>query len=163
MMMELTKYLSPERIRQGVLCSSKKRALEIVGDIIAEQFGIKEKCCTEHLFNREKMGCTGIGGGIALPHTKLPEGDTPMAVFLQLETPIDYQSNDKREVDLIYALFIPEQECVGCRDLLSNLAKKLTNKALSKQLRVAQSVDEIWEIFQYFDRIGENNQEMAFS
>lgn len=160
-MTKLTEYLSPDSIRQGVFCSSKKRALEMIGDIIAEQQGVDEQVCFEHLLSREKMGCTGIGGGIALPHAKLSEGDKPVAVFLQLAAPIDYHSADRREVDLIYALLIPQHCCPACSTVLSDLAKKLTNKTLNKQLRAAQSADEIFEIFQYFDQTLEEDNDKS--
>jgi len=152
-MVKLTQYLSPSRIRQGVLCSSKKRVLELLGEIVSEQSNIAEQLCFEQLLNREKMGCTAIGNGIALPHAKLPEGSEPIAVFLQLATPIDYHAADHREVDLVYALFIPEQCCSQCSNLLADLAQRLSHKALSKQLRAAQSADEIWEILAYVDSI----------
>ncbi|TCP97742.1 phosphotransferase IIA-like nitrogen-regulatory protein PtsN [Cricetibacter osteomyelitidis] len=160
-MAKLTQFLLPQNIRQGILCSSKKRALEMVVDIVAEQLGLDEQLCFEQIFSREKMGCTGIGGGIALPHAKLPQGDKPIAVFLQLATPVDYHSADRREVDLIYALLIPAQSCSVCASVLPDLAKQLSDKALNKQLRAAQSADEIWEIFQYFDAYNENKSEVA--
>lgn len=128
-MTKLTEFLSPENIRQGIVVSSKKRALEIVGKIIAESINNKASniinneeqqdkddneiiCpieCFSNLFKREKLGTTGLNYGVALPHAKLPvceeyTFDKPIAVFLQLEEAIDYDSQDNKEVDLIYAI-----------------------------------------------------------
>lgn len=93
-MTKLTEFLSPENVRQGVLISSKKRALELVGKIVAESINQTEQqsealCpieCFGNLFKREKLGTTGLNQGIALPHAKLPAcGDIeltkPIAVF----------------------------------------------------------------------------------
>ncbi|WP_386687582.1 PTS IIA-like nitrogen regulatory protein PtsN [Lonepinella sp. MS14437] len=153
-MTKFTALLTPENIRQGVICSSKKIAFEIASDILAKQAGIEdfgEIECFEYLFNREKLGSTAIGNGIAMPRARLPKGEKVLAVFLQLSTPIDYEAADKREVDLILAIIIPEQLCQTYTPILVELSEKLKDKTLDKQLRSAQSAEEIWQIFQQLD------------
>lgn len=161
-MTKLTEFLSPENIRQGVLISSKKRALELVGKVVAESINqeqAEELCpieCFSNLFKREKLGTTGLNQGIALPHAKLPactsvELEKPIAVFLQLEEAVDYEAQDNKEVDLIYAIMFPENSCDQYKHCLPKIAQKLTDKSLLKQLRAAESAEDIWQILVYAD------------
>ncbi|MDO4430543.1 MAG: PTS IIA-like nitrogen regulatory protein PtsN [Lonepinella koalarum] len=159
--MKFTSLLSPDNIRQGVICSSKKNLLEIVGRIAAKQCNItefNEIDCFENLFYREKLGCTALGNGIALPRARLPKGTSPVAVFLQLATAIDYDAADHRHVDLIFALLIPEDQCANYKDILESLSEKLTDKTLCKQLRNAQSAVELWQVFEYADQHNEEEE-----
>ncbi|HGO5815190.1 TPA: PTS sugar transporter subunit IIA [Mannheimia haemolytica] len=171
-MTKLTEFLSPKNVRQGVLISSKKRALELVGKIVAESINQTEQqsealCpieCFGNLFKREKLGTTGLNQGIALPHAKLPAcGDIeltkPIAVFLQLEESIDYEAQDNKEVDLIYAMMFPENSCEQYKGCLPAIAQKLTDKSLLKQLRAAESAEDIWQILMYADNQNIENQE----
>ncbi|MEG9476016.1 PTS sugar transporter subunit IIA [Mannheimia indoligenes] len=168
-MTKLTEFLSPENIRQGVLVSSKKRALELVGKVVAESINQphltqaeaqnESVCpidCFANLFKREKLGSTGLNQGIALPHAKLPACngltlDKPIAVFLQLEEAIDYEAQDNKDVDLIYAIMFPENSCEQYKSCLPQIAKQLADKSLLKQLRAAESAEDIWQILVYAD------------
>lgn len=180
-MTKLTEFLSPENIRQGVLVSSKKRVLEKVGKIIAQSLNENAICSTEpsekaddntlcpiecfsNLFKREKLGTTGLNQGIALPHAKLPacEGlvlDKPIAVFLQLEEGVDYGAQDNKEVDLVYAIMFPENSCSQYKHCLPEIAEQLMDKTLLKQLRAAESAEDIWQILLYADNHNHKNEE----
>lgn len=177
-MTKLTEFLSPENIRQGVLVSSKKRALEYIGKIIAEYINntltiptdtceqsqcdeqTEKVCpieCFTNLFKREKLGTTGLNQGVALPHAKLTTGESlvlnkPIAVFLQLEEAIDYDAQDNKDVNLIYAIMFPETCCEQYKNSLPQIAQQLTDKILLKQLRAAESVEDIWQILLYADK-----------
>ncbi|MFZ7224220.1 PTS IIA-like nitrogen regulatory protein PtsN [Avibacterium avium] len=162
-MTKFTQLLSPENIRQGVVCSSKKRVFETISRIVADQ--IQNDANPEHssfdcLFNREKLGNSGLGNGVAMPKGRLHTGNKPIAVFLQLVTPIDYEAADHRDVDLIFALLIPAEACGEfSQSVLPELAEKLLDKSLCKQLRAAQSAEEIWQIFEYADNHSDDEQE----
>ncbi|AHG76122.1 PTS system, nitrogen regulatory IIA-like protein [Mannheimia varigena USDA-ARS-USMARC-1296] len=176
-MTKLTEFLSPENIQQGVLVSSKKRVLELIGKVIAksinqahpqlsneENSNICPVDCFSNLFKREKLGTTGLNQGIALPHAKLPacesiELDKPIAVFLQLEEAIDYEAQDNKEVDLIYAIMFPENSCKQYKNCLPQIAQQLTDKSLLKQLRAANSVEDIWQILMYADNHTKKDEE----
>lgn len=154
-MAKFTALLSPETIRQGIIVSSKKALLEMAGRLLAEQAQLEDLDaveCFSSLFNREKLGCTAIGNGVAMPRARLPKGDKPVAVFLQLANPIDYDAADNRQVDLILAILVPETLCQQYAAILAELSAKLKDKALDKQLRAAQSAVEIWQIFEYIDK-----------
>lgn len=163
-MMKLTTFLSLETIRCGIELSSKKRVLEFIGQLIATSLNEKtvehngqEICpieCFAQLFKREKIGSTGISNGVALPHAKLPDNvvwETPIAVFLQLETAIDYEAADNKAVDLVYAVLFPEQTCATYKEALPEIARCLSDKSLQKQLRSAESAEDIWQILHHAD------------
>ncbi|AWX14446.1 PTS IIA-like nitrogen-regulatory protein PtsN [Mergibacter septicus] len=150
--MQITQLLDINNIRQGLISSSKKRIFELIANLIAEQTGDDPIACFEALCTREKMGNTGINNGIAIPHAKLPQGDNPIAVFCQLENPIEYEAPDHRQVDLIFAVMIPEACCGKCASILPSLAERLSDKNLCKQLRAASNIEEIWTAFTLSDQ-----------
>ena len=160
--MVLTQFLSPENIHHNVMVSSKKRLLEFIGKIASDAFQKQyhdHVCpveCFSSLFKREKLGCTYINNGIALPHAKLAVNSEieikPIAIFLKLEQPIDYEVNDNKEVDLVYALLFPEGTCAQYKEMFQAIVHKLNDKNLAKQLRATQSADEIWQILEYTDK-----------
>lgn len=160
-MTKFTSLLSPNNIRQGVISSSKKNALELAGRLLEEQIKLEdldEVDCFTGLFNREKLGCTAIGNGVAIPRTRIPQGNKPICIFLQLASPIDYEAADNREVDLILAILVPESICESYAPTLTELSEKFRDKTFTKQLRAAQSAEEIWNIFESIDR--HNEQEV---
>ena len=152
--MKFTELLTPETIRQGMISSSKKRVFESIARIVEEQLHMEngEQCCFDCLFAREKLGNSGLGGGVAMPKGRLPNNGKPIGVFIQLESPIDYEASDKREVDLIFAVLIPENMCGDYVQYLPTLAENLVDKSLCKQLRAAKSADEIWGVFSHYDQ-----------
>lgn len=157
--MKFTALLQPENIRHGVICSSKKNLLELIGRIGAKQCGMAEfdeVQCFENLFNREKLGCTALGSGVALPRARLPKGTSPIVIFLQLADAIDYDAADHRNVDLVFALLIPEEQCVDYKNTLEEISDKLTDKNWCKRLRNAQSAVEIWQVFEAMDQQDDN-------
>ncbi|UAX41339.1 PTS IIA-like nitrogen regulatory protein PtsN [Pasteurella canis] len=160
-MIKFTELLKPEHIRQGLICTSKKRLFEIITQVVAEQvqFENAEQFCFECLLSREKIGNSGLGNGIAMPKARIPEGKQPLAVFIHLDSPIEYESADHREVDLILALLIPEKMCEQYISVLPEIAEKLSDKTLCKRLRSAQSVDEIWHIFENIDQLNSQQDE----
>lgn len=153
--MNVTELLSPENIRQGVSFSSKKRLFESIAHFVIEQVNDEkgEQVCLACLFEREKLGNSGLGNGIAMPKAKIPVtlSDKAIAVFMQLDTPIDYDSSDGKFVDLVFAVLVPENQCATYMPILSFLTERLTDKNLLKQLRSAKSAEEIWQVFEISD------------
>ena len=156
-MTKFTQILSPANIRQGVIFSSKKRLFESIAHTISDELDCKkgEQACFENLFNREKLGTSGLGNGIAMPKGKLPEHiDRIITVFMQLAAPLDYNAADGKDVDLIFAVLVPSKNCTQYIPMLAELTEKFQDKALIKQLRSAKSADEIWQIFDLADNTG---------
>ncbi|MGV3346518.1 PTS IIA-like nitrogen regulatory protein PtsN [Enterobacteriaceae bacterium LUAb1] len=145
--LELSTVLSPACTRNNVHCQSKKRALEIISEYAAKELNLPYQTIFETLLTREKMGSTGIGNGIAIPHGKLEE-DTLRAigVFLHLEQPIYFDAIDNQPVDLLFALLVPAEQCKTHLHTLSLVAKQLADKNICRRLRNAQSNEELYEI-----------------
>lgn len=165
-MIQFTQLLgSSDNIRYGVLASSKKRLLEIVSEMVEvnldEPYEENQQVyrTLDALCDREKIGVTALGGGIAMPHTKIAANKKMCAVFLQLVNPIDYGAYDNQEVDLVFALFIPENQCDIYAPLLPQIAHYLSQKSLLKQLRNAETQDELWCVFQQLDHTIVNQSE----
>ena len=158
--MKFTELLRPENIRQGVSFSSKKRLFESIAHFVVEQVHCDkgEKACFESLFSREKLGNSSLGNGSAMPKAKMPEGSSEqaIAVFMQLDNPIDYDAPDGKPIDLVMAVLVPENQCQTYIPVLSALTEKFGDKNFLKQLRAAQSADEIWQVFEIADQTEEN-------
>lgn len=145
--LELINILTLECTKNNVDCQSKKRALEVISELAANQLNLPQPIIFETILNREKMGSTGIGGGIALPHGRLSE-DTPrsVAVFIKLAQPIAFDAVDNQPVDLLFALLVPNNQCKTHLHTLSLVAKRLNDKTVCRQLRSAQSSEELYNI-----------------
>ncbi|WP_229767437.1 PTS IIA-like nitrogen regulatory protein PtsN, partial [Vibrio cholerae] len=127
-------------------CSSKKRALEIISEIAALHTGQNATELFECMLSREKMGSTGIGNGIAIPHARMSDSENAVAVLLQCEEPIEFDSIDNRPVDLLFALLVPEDQCKEHLKTLACMAERLNDKQILKQLRNAASDQELYNI-----------------
>lgn len=154
-MIKFTELLTPQQIRQGLICSSKKRLFEIISEQVSEYLYTDDssQCCFECLLSREKLGNSSLGNGVAMPKAKIPLGDKPIAVFLQLAEPLEYEASDNREVDLVFALLIPEKICADYVPHLPEMIEKLQDKNFCKQLRMAQSAEDIWTLFEHLDQV----------
>ncbi|MGL4601444.1 MAG: PTS IIA-like nitrogen regulatory protein PtsN [Plesiomonas sp.] len=144
--MQLSTVLSLDCTRSAVHCSSKKRALEIISELAAQRVNIPAQTLFEAILAREKMGSTGIGNGIAIPHGKTDAGSATVAVFLRSEQPIPFDAIDNQPVDLLFALLVPEDQCKEHLETLSAVAKQLSDKAVCRRLRTAQTDEELYQI-----------------
>lgn len=145
---QLSSVLHTGCTKNSVQCSSKKRALEIISELAANQLNISHKIVFDSIFARERMGSTGIGSGIAIPHGKLEDKDTAQAVgvFLHLEQPVSFDAVDNQPVDLLFALLVPTEQCKTHLHTLSLVAKRLADKIVCRRLRAAQSDEELYQI-----------------
>ena len=118
----------------------------MISEIVAEHTGQNSTELFECMLNREKMGSTGIGNGIAIPHARMKSSDQAIAVLLQCESPIEFDAIDNRPVDLLFALLVPDAQCKEHLKTLSSMAERLNDKQILKQLRKAQSDQELYDI-----------------
>jgi PTS system nitrogen regulatory IIA component len=95
---------------------------------------------------REKMGSTGIGNGIAIPHGRLPDITEPIAVLVKCEEPIAFDAIDNQPVDILFALLVPADQCQQHLSTLSAMAEKLSDKAILKQLRKSSDETELYQV-----------------
>jgi PTS system nitrogen regulatory IIA component len=138
--------LTPERTVKSAPVSSKKKVLEYLGSFIADH--IPESSADdiyERLLNRERMGSTGIGEGIAIPHCRLKQCEKTFGVLLQLEHPIDFDAIDRQPVDLIFALLVPEEATDEHLKTLSMLAQKLSQADYREALRNSPDSQNLYQ------------------
>jgi PTS system nitrogen regulatory IIA component len=144
--MQISEVLSLDCTKSAVHCTSKKRALEIISEIAAEQCEQSSTELFECMLGREKMGSTGIGNGIAIPHARMQDSDRAIAVLVQCDEAIEFDAIDNRPVDLLFALLVPDSQCKEHLSTLASMAEKLNDKAITKQLRRAESDEELYQI-----------------
>lgn len=144
--MQLKDVLSPDCTKGAVPCSSKKRALEIIGELAAVKLDLTPQQVFDSLLTRERMGSTGIGQGIAIPHGRIGDEHPAIAVFIRTESPIPFDSIDNQPVDLLFALLVPESQCKQHLKTLSLIAEKLMSRDICRALRNATSDDELYQL-----------------
>lgn len=146
-MMDLTTILKPECTLLAIP-ASKKKVLELVGDIASAQYpNLSSQEIFENLIAREKMGSTGIGNGIAIPHGRLKELTEPIAVLIKCIEPIAFDAIDNQNVDILFALLVPaDQGDDNHLAILSAMAEKLSDKNIIKQLRKAKDETELYQV-----------------
>lgn len=144
--MKISALLNKSSIFSHTTCTSKKCALEKISLIAAEKLDLDPQDLFEKLIAREKIGSTGIGSGIAIPHVKIASSLPATAVFLQCEDAIDYDAYDGNKVDILFAIFVPEDLCKEYLSALSEISQKLLDKQFLRQLRSAQNNEELFQL-----------------
>jgi len=144
--MKISALLNKDSVFCKTTCTSKKGALEKISLIAAETLNLDAQELFESLIAREKIGSTGVGSGIAIPHIKISSDLPATAVFLQCESGIDYDSYDGNKVDILFAIFVPEDLCKEYLSALSEISQKLLDKQFLRQLRSAQNNEELFEL-----------------
>ena len=142
--MDIQAIVSLDRTECAVQCNSKKRILEIIADIAAKQNeNIDQATVLNSLLARERMGSTGIGNGIALPHGRLPGLEKVIAIVVTSTPAIDFDALDEKPVDIFFALLVPEEQTEGHLQTLATVAGKLSDKETIKAIRRATTSDDI--------------------
>lgn len=145
--LEFSSVLSMDCTRRGIHCQSKKHSLEIISKLAARQLNLSYQTLLKAILTRERMGSTGIGKGIAIPHGKLEEDALrAVGVFISLDQPIAFNAVDNQPVDLLFALLVPADQCKIHLHTLSLVAKRLVDKTVCRRLRLAQSDKELYAI-----------------
>ncbi|MFT5117161.1 MAG: PTS system nitrogen regulatory IIA component [Kiritimatiellia bacterium] len=147
--MNISSLLSPK----SVLClhnsSSKKRILEDISEHLGGQFpGINANTIFSALISREKLGSTGIGNGIAIPHCRIPECNKIIAMLITLEKSIDFDAIDSRPVDVIFVLLVPEDANENHLKTLAKIAETFSDEKILSSVRHATNNDELLQAVQ---------------
>lgn len=138
--MLISDLLSPERIRFDVHSSSKKRLLEMISQELARNSdSLSKREIFESLCARERLGSTGLGKGVAIPHGRIKGSDTVEASFIRLKKPLPFDAVDGEPVDLLFAMTVPEQCNEDHLKLLSQLAELFSDPSLLTKLRQAEN------------------------
>jgi PTS system nitrogen regulatory IIA component len=124
--MKLASILTPERTKCGMKAASKKKALEQIAEFVCEsRQQLDPKELFEKLIERERLGTTGLGNGIAIPHCRLPNCESIIGALVQLEDGIDYGAFDNEAVRVVFLLIVPVEEVDEHLQTLSALAGRL--------------------------------------
>lgn len=146
--MQLAELLSPDCTKCAVEGASKKRLLETISQIAATKLvGITRQDIFESLLNRERLGSTGIGLGIAIPHGRLANASQPVAVLITLAEPIEFDAIDNQPVDIIFALLVPESQHENHLQTLASVARRMNDKGCTRSLRQAESDQQLYQMF----------------
>ena len=141
--MELTDLLDGECVVANLRATSKKQVLQELARRAADITNIDERKIFAVLMDRERLGTTGVGSGIAIPHGKLPELDRLYGIFARLEKPVDFQSIDERPVDLIFVLLAPEEAGADHLKALARVSRLLRDQNTCEKLRGTCEVDAL--------------------
>jgi len=133
--MELSNLLMPEAVKVIGQISSKKRLFQKLGEIVSATYSINESLAVDSLIERENLGSTGVGNGVALPHARIAGLDTVVGGFLRIEQPLDFSSVDRQPVDLVFTLFAPEDSGVEHLKALALISRTMRDKAICEKLR----------------------------
>lgn len=144
--MELDKVLSLDGVIADLRAGSKKQALQMLSDKAASLTGLDEQAIMATLLERERLGTTGVGHGIAIPHGKIKELDRLQALFARLDKPIDFDSVDDQPVDLIFLLLAPEGAGADHLKALARVSRLLRDKDVCQKLRGAQNAEAIYAL-----------------
>ena len=146
-MIRLETILTPGRSLVNVPGGSKKRALEQIANLISSQVPeLEMQDVFEALIAREKLGSTGFGNGIAIPHCRLEGCETPVSALLHLEKPIDFDAIDGAPVDLLFVLLVPQAATDAHLELLRQIASMLDRKEVRDKLRSASSNEALYQV-----------------
>ena len=133
--MELSKLLMPSAVRVVGQMTSKKRLFQELGEIAFQAYGVTAAIAIDGLQERESLGPTGVGHGIALPHARLQDLGKIVGVFLRLERPLDYDSVDRQPVDLVFGLLAPKDSGVDHLKALALVSRTMRDPAICAKLR----------------------------
>ena len=144
--MTMTDLVAPDAIVPALKVISKKQALQELSARAAALTGQNERAIFEVLLQREKLGTTAVGYGVAIPHGKLPKLDKMFGMFARLERPIDFEAMDRQPVDLILLLLAPEGAGADHLKALARGARLLRDQDIAKKLRAARDAQAIYAV-----------------
>lgn len=144
--MTISALLSPQRIFLDVEVSSKKKLLELIANIVADQAQLTQSSIYSSLLNRERLGSTGLGHGFAVPHARLEDLEQTIGCLFRLKEPVNFEAPDNQPVDLVFILIIPQEANEEHLVILSSLARLFSQSHVREGIRNATSKDEIAQI-----------------
>ncbi|MEP2531579.1 PTS sugar transporter subunit IIA [Shimia sp.] len=151
--MDLSSILKPEAVKVVTSASSKKRLLQEFGDLAASAYALKASYVVEALQERENLGPTGVGHGVALPHARLESIESVVGAFILLEKPVDFNAVDRQPVDIAFALFAPEEAGVDHLKALAQVSRRLRESAICAKLRANQDAGTLFTILTETDKV----------
>lgn len=144
--MEIVELLRPDEVAPALKVTSKKQLLQELARRAAATTGLQERGIFDILLERERLGTTGVGGGVAIPHGRIPELDKLYGLFARLEKAIDFDAIDDQPVDLVFLLLAPEDAGADHLKALARISRLLRDQNVCDKLRGTASRDGIFAI-----------------
>lgn len=145
--MEIEDLLAnPAHVLARLKASNKKQALQEMARRASELSGLHERAIFDVLLERERLGTTGVGNGIAIPHGKLPEAKSMFGLFARLDGPIDFDAIDEQPVDLVFLLLAPEGAGADHLKALARVSRLLRDRSICEKLRGTDQADAIYAL-----------------
>lgn len=144
--MDLEDLIVAQSILPTLKISSKKQAIQVLSEKAAELSGLDEREVFETLLQRERLGSTGVGSGIAIPHGKLPSVEKIFGIFARLENPIDFDALDDQPVDIIFLLLAPEGAGADHLKALAKIARLLRHSNTIQKIRATVDQEALYSL-----------------
>lgn len=144
--MELSEIIGVEAVRAPLKATSKKRLLQDIAEMTESVYRLPADKVYKALMERETLGPTGVGRGVAIPHARLPGMSEVVGLFARLEKPVDFESIDRQPVDLVFALFAPEAAGAEHLKALARVSRTLRNELVCAKLRSTFDASAIYAI-----------------
>jgi PTS system nitrogen regulatory IIA component len=144
--MEISDLLTPKAVIAKLHATSKKQALQELAKRASELVGEHERAVFDVLLERERLGTTGVGGGVAIPHGKLARLPRLFGVFARLEKPVDFESIDEQPVDLIFMLLAPASAGADHLKALARVSRLLRDRKICEKLRGSDTADALYAL-----------------
>ncbi len=145
--MKFNNLLKLDQIRLNITAGSKKKVLQVISDIVAENYPeYNANKIFELLIERERLGSTGIGHGVALPHGRLPDCQEPIGIFISLAEGVDFDAIDQEPVKLLFALLVPENSTQEHLEILARLADFFRQDKNRQILENATSPETVYNL-----------------
>jgi PTS system nitrogen regulatory IIA component len=144
--MPLTDLVAPNAVIPALKANSKKQVLQELAARAAALTGRDERTIFEILMQREKLGSTAVGGGIAIPHGKLAPLDKLFGLFARLDRPVDFEALDAQPVDLVFLLLAPENAGADHLKALARVARLLRDSDVARKLRESRDAQAIYAV-----------------
>lgn len=143
----LTNFLTADQVLLDLEATSKKRVFEQVGMLFESRLGLARSIIFDSLFAREKLGSTGLGQGVAIPHGRIKGLKQAAGAFVRLATPVPFESPDGRPVNLMFVLLVPEQATEQHLQILSELAQRFADRGFRDSLASAPNPATVVTLF----------------
>ena len=146
-MIKIADLITPDRVACDVDVTSKKRGLEVLSDLVAASDpALSAQTIFDKLINREKLGSTGLGHGVALPHARMDGNEAAAAAFIRTGDAIDFDAFDGEPVDLLFALVVPEHFTDEHLQILARLAEMFSDASFCNRLRNAPDAQSLFQL-----------------
>ena len=144
--MDISDLIAPEAVLPSLRVHTKKQLLQELAARAAQLSGVPERRIFESLLERERLGSTGMGQGIAIPHARVASLTRILGVFVRLESPIPYEAIDEQTVDLVFLLLTPEEAGADHLKALATVSRLLRSQTACEKLRAANKPEVLYAL-----------------